>query len=100
MFVRLDYYCESGITGQWEDNQRIALDDPLWDGDGCGPDNSCCNQTGLPWFYRNLPQKVGDDIEVRLCANQGIADEEIYMRCNCKYTMVSCEHLQPQHQCV
>ena len=79
MFVGLDYYCESGITGQWQDNQRIALDDPLWDGDGCGPDNSCCNQTGLPWFYRNLPQKVEDDIEVRLCANQGISDEEIYL---------------------
>ena len=79
VFVRQDYYCESGITGRWQDNRRIALDDPLWDGDGCGPDNSCCNQTGLPWFYRNLPQKVEDDIEVRLCANQGIADEEIYL---------------------
>ncbi len=78
-FVGLDYYCESGITGRYQDNQRIALDDPLWDGDGCGPDNSCCNQTGLPWFYRNLPQEVGDDIEVRLCANEGIANEEVYV---------------------
>ena len=78
-FVRQDYYCESGITGRWQDNQRIALDDPLWDGDGCGPDNSCCNQTGLPWFYRNLPQEVGDDIEVRLCANSGTGDEEVYV---------------------
>ena len=78
-FVGLDYYCESGITGRWEDNRRIALDDPLWDGDGCGPDNSCCNQTGLPWFYRNLPQKVGDDIEVRLCANEAIANEDVYV---------------------
>ena len=59
MFVGQDYYCESGITGQHQDNQRIALEDPLWDGDGCGPDNSCCNQTGLPWFYRTLPQEVG-----------------------------------------
>ena len=78
-FVRQDYYCESGITGRYQDNRRIALDDPLWDGDGCGPDNSCCNQTGLPWFYRTLPQEVGDDIEVRLCANQGISDEETYL---------------------
>ena len=78
-FVGLDYYCESGINGQWQDNHRIALDDPLWDGDGCGPDNSCCNQTGLPWFYRTLPQEVGDDIEVRLCANEGIDNEETYL---------------------
>ena len=28
-FVGVDYYCESGITGRWEDNNRIALEDPL-----------------------------------------------------------------------
>ena len=77
-FVGMDYYCESGITGRWTDNRRIALEDPLWDGDGCGPGNNCCSQTGMPWFYRTLPQEVGDDVEVRLCGNQGIADEEVY----------------------
>ena len=78
-FVGLDYYCESGITGRWEDNNRIALEDPLWDGDGCGPGNNCCNQTGMPWFYRTLPQEVSDDIEVRLCANSGYTNEETYV---------------------
>jgi len=78
-FVGVDYYCESGITGRWQDNNRIALEDPLWDGDGCGPGNSCCNQTGLPWFYRTLPQEVGDDIEVRLCGNNGIDNEEAFL---------------------
>ena len=78
-FVGLDYYCESGITGRYQDNQRIALEDPLWDGDGCGPDNSCCNQTGLPWFYRTLPQKVDDDIEVHMCGSEGIKNEEVYL---------------------
>ena len=51
----------------------------MWDGDGCGPDNSCYNQTGLPWFYRTLPQEVGDDIEVRLCSSDGINNEETYL---------------------
>ena len=78
-FVGLDYYCESGITGRWQDNQRIALEDPLWDGDGCGPGNSCCNQTGMPWFYRALPQQVGDDIEVSLCSSEGTGNEEVYV---------------------
>ena len=78
-FVGQDYSCESGITGRWEDNRRIALEDPLWDGDGCGEGNSCCDQTGLPWFYRALPQEVADDIEVRICANQGVADEDTYL---------------------
>ena len=40
------------------DNNRIALDDPLWEGDRCGPGNSCCAQAGMPWFCRTLPQKV------------------------------------------
>ena len=78
-FVGLDYYCESGVTGRWQDNRRIALDDPLWDGDGCGPGNSCCNQTGLPWFYRNLLQEVGDDIEMHLCGDSGTNEEEVYV---------------------
>ena len=78
-FVGLDYYCESGITGRWQDNERIALDDPLWDGDGCSSGNNCCNQTGMPWFYRTHPQEVGDDIEVRLCGSEGIDNEETYV---------------------
>ena len=78
-FVGQDYYCESGITGRWQDNNRIALEDPLWDGDGCGPGNNCCNRTGMPWFYRTLLQEVDDGIEVRLCVNQHLGDEQVYV---------------------
>ena len=78
-FVGLDYFCESGITGRHQDNNRIALDDPLWDGDGCGPDNNCCAQAGMPWFCRTLPQEVSEDIDVRLCSDQGTQNEEIYV---------------------
>ena len=79
-FVGLDYFCESGITGRWQDNKRIALEDPLWDGYGCGPGNSCCAQAGMPWFCRTLPQEVSEDIEVRICANgHNLNDEETYV---------------------
>ena len=78
-FVGLDYFCESGITGRWQDNRRLALEDPLWDGYGCGPGNSCCAQAGMPWFCRTLSQEVSEDIEVRLCANGDISNEEIYV---------------------
>ena len=78
-FVGLDYYCESGITGRWQDNNRIALEDPLWDGDGCGPGNNCCNQPGMPWFYRTLPQEVVDGIEVRICGSEVVSNEETYV---------------------
>ena len=79
-FVGLDYYCESGITGRWQDNRRIALEDPLWDGDGCGPGNTCCAQAGMPWFCRTLPREVSEDIEVRICADgDRDADEDTYL---------------------
>ena len=76
-FVGLDYYCESGFTGRWQD--RIALEDPLWDGDGCGSGNTCCAQAGMPWFCRTLPQEVSEDIEVHICADEGTSNEEIYV---------------------
>ena len=78
-FVGLDYYCESGITGRYQDNQRIALEDPLWDGDGCGSGNTCCAQAGMPWFCRTLPQEVNEDIEMRICGDEVTANEEIYV---------------------
>ena len=76
-FVGLHYYCESGFTGVYEN--RIALEDPLWDGYGCGPGNNCCAHAGMPWFCRTLPQEVSEDIEVRLCSDEGISTEEIYV---------------------
>ena len=76
-FVGLDYYCESGFTGPHQN--RIALEDPLWDGDGCSPGNTCCAQAGMPWFCRTLPQEVSEDVEVRLCSDQVNSNEEIYI---------------------
>ena len=41
---------------------------PLWDGEGCGPINACCQLNNPPWFCTPLPQPTTDDIELRLCA--------------------------------
>ena len=78
-FVGLDYYCESGLSSQIQDIHRIILEDPLWDGDGCGPGNNCCNQIGMPWFYGTLPQEVDDGIEVRICGSEDVSNEETYV---------------------
>ena len=69
-FVGDHFYCESGATGQWQSNNRIFIEDPLWDGAGCSAGNNCCLQPGMPWFCRTLPQEVEGDIEVRLCGNE------------------------------
>ena len=31
------------------------------------------------WFCRTLPQEVSEDIEVRLCSNEGVSGEEVYI---------------------
>ena len=84
-FVGRDYFCDTGSERRVESN-RFYGDDPLWDGAGCGPLNSCCSLNNPPWFYKQLPQLTTDDIEMRACrsntATEDIAIEavEIYIQ--------------------
>ena len=77
-FVGKNYFCEAGIT-RW--NGRITgtfwpNGDPLWDGQGCGPTSSCCAFNSPPWFNVQLSSPTTDDIEVRICSDQGIRNED------------------------
>ena len=40
--------------------------DPLWDGQGCGSNSTCCTFNNPPWFCKQLPQSTNADLEVRL----------------------------------
>ena len=72
-FVGNDYFCD---TGSEEHFQLIFYDDdPLWDGDGCGPNNDCCALNNPPWFRKQLPSAITDDIEMRFCRAEA-ADED------------------------
>ena len=74
-FVGDDYFCDTGNDGP---SQFIFYgDDPLWDGAGCGPLNTCCAFNNPPWFYKQLPQPTTDDIEMRVCRNGEASDEDI-----------------------
>ena len=75
-YVGTHYYCESGINGPSKNNQ-VYEDDPLWDGAGCPPENSCCYDAGMPWFYRQLPIPENGDIEMRICHDQNFLDESV-----------------------
>ena len=57
-FVEKDYFCDAG---------NIRDGDPLWDGEDCSADSTCCSFNNPPWFYKQLPQPTTDDIEMRLC---------------------------------
>ena len=66
-FVGNDYLCDTGIRGSsWAWNHFYA-DDPLWDGQGCESNSTCCEFNSPPWFCKQLPQPTTDDIEMRIC---------------------------------
>ena len=73
-FVGNDYYCESGNTGTFT-NAVVYYEDVLWDGKQCPPGNSCCDRTGQPWFFHQLPISVKEHLEVRICQDQSFANE-------------------------
>ena len=68
-YVGNSYFCETGVPpGQYWNDSRFYADDPLWDGEGCGPTNACCTFNNPPWFCKQLPQLANADLEVRLCS--------------------------------
>ena len=75
-YIGSDYFCDTASEGAAH-NHRFYPDDPLWDGEGCGPLNTCCSFNNPPWFMKELSSSTTDDIEMRLCANQGRSNEDI-----------------------
>ena len=86
-FVGNDYFCDTGNPGPSAIGRTYYSDDPLWDGQGCGPHSSCCQLNNPPWFYKELSQATGDNIELRLCLHAYrshsdviIQETEIYVK--------------------
>ena len=46
---------------------RYYADDPLWEGQGCGGNSTCCEFNTPPWFVTSLPRPTYDDLELRNC---------------------------------
>ena len=74
-YVGRDYFCDTASEHHWE--LKFYPDDPLWDGQGCGPLNTCCTFNTPPWFMKQLPSSTTDDIEMRLCSDQPRNDEDV-----------------------
>ena len=84
-FVGDDYFCETGVPPGSSAQRIFYLDDPLWDGDGCGPTSTCCTFNNPPWFCKQLPQPTTDDLEARICGQNDdmhtiIEQIEIYVK--------------------
>ena len=54
--------------------------DPLWDGRDCGSMSTCCQFNNPPWFCKDLPQQTTDNIEMRLCIDQAVANEDVILK--------------------
>lgn len=75
-FIGTNYFCDSGNPGPGV-NSKVYSDNPLWDGEGCGPTSTCCQLNNAPWFCTTLPEPVSDDLELRICSDQHLGDENI-----------------------
>ena len=73
-FVGDDYFCDRSATNA--PANLFHADDPLWDGAGCGSQSTCCSFNNPPWFYKQLPQSTTNDIEMRVCRDEGTANED------------------------
>ena len=75
-FVGDIYFCESGNPGKGLRSGGVVFaDDPVWDGEQC--EGECCsNGKSPPWFSVTLPNPTSDDIEVRICGDEGTQNED------------------------
>ena len=76
--VGFDYYCESGNAGPYWSLTDFYSSDILWDRQQCGGnEGTCYNPPDLPWFCKTFPATISEDLEVRICTNQGLDDENV-----------------------
>ena len=75
-YVGSDYYCETGSRSTA--TSKYYLRDPLWDGEGCGADSTCCNHNN-GWFCKDLGEVTDSPIELRLCTNEATSVEDILL---------------------
>ena len=79
-YVGRDYYCETGYNAAGH-SQTFFPNDPLWDGQQCvGVEAPCCTHPNMPWFTKTLGETTTEDIQLRLCNDHGIGDEETLLQ--------------------
>ena len=76
-FINNHYYCESALDPGKDHEEVLHANDTLWDGKNCDSNEaSCCTNSKMPWFYRVLDDMTQEDIELRVCGDQSVSDED------------------------
>ena len=74
-FVGSNWYCGAQSASGTYYNY------PLWLPGTCpGLLSACCSNSTLPWFFTTLSKNFTDSLEVRLCADELLANEDIRLR--------------------
>ena len=77
-FIGDDYFCENGLHSDWNDDYGVLFpNDVLWDGQDCTSTSTCCQLNNPPWFTKNLPNAINDDIELMICTTNPPSDEDV-----------------------
>ena len=74
-YVGDHYFCDTATY--YNTSKEWHTSNTLWDGKDCYSGSKCCNNERLPWFWRALPQKTTDDVEVRWCTSNNIANDKV-----------------------
>ena len=78
LFVCSDYYCESGTLGPLSSYRQLCYSDVLWDKQQCGGnETTCCNPPDLPWFCKTFPNPISEDLEIRICTDEALDNENV-----------------------
>ena len=72
-----NYFCDTAAVFLPGVVDTFISNNTLWDGAGCGNQNTCCSFNNPPWFYRKLPGKTNEDIEMRVCRDENRNNEDI-----------------------
>ncbi len=75
-FIGNNYFCDTGDHDAGFVNGRYYPDEPLFDGEGCGSGSTCCQFNTPPWFSTELPQPTSDNLEIRICGDEGVGNED------------------------
>ena len=79
-YVGSNWYCGGQPTGTGTNGVTNYYNYPLWNNTAVSCTGSlapCCANLKQPWFYRTLNVTITNSIEVRLCSDEPLSNEDI-----------------------
>ena len=77
-YVGGSYFCDTGAHTftLHDDYNKVFMDDPLWDGEGCSGSSTCCSFNSPPWVCQHLKYHTSDGLDCS-CVHIGVVTKKI-----------------------